>query len=186
MQLEESGLACQLPCYAQVAEGTADTPPASLSRKIKLLIRRRLRPTKERVLRARTNDLMNWFARLTGGTSRPTAPAEALRATNVQAGNVVRVRAKEEIEATLNHWGQLKGCGFMPEMERFCGTTQRVLKRVQRFVDERDLRVKQANGLVFLEGVTCTGTADFGACDRTCLFFWREEWLEKIEGTAST
>ena len=86
----------------------------------------------------------------------------------------------EEIEATLNHWRQLKGCGFMPEMEGYCGTTQRVLKRVERFVDERDLLVKKARGIVFLDGVFCQGTADFGPCDRTCYFFWREEWLEKV------
>jgi hypothetical protein len=181
MKLEESGLACQLPCYAQVAEGRAATPPESPGRKIKLFIRRHVSPNRERALKSSTNDLMNRFARLTGKPAKPTAPPEALAPTNLQAGDVVRVRTKEEIEATLNHWHQLKGCRFMPEMEPYCGTTQRVFKRVERFVDERDLRVKRARGIVFLEGVFCTGTADFGPCDRSCFLFWREEWLEKIE-----
>jgi hypothetical protein len=182
MKLEESGLACQLPCYAQVAEGRAAAPPKSLGRRVKLFIRRHVSPTRERALRAYTNNLMNRFASLTGKPTRPTAPPEALAATNLQAGDVVRVRSRAEIEATLDHWRQLKGCSFMAaEMEQYCGTTRRVFKRVERFVDERDLRVKKARGIVFLEGVFCTGTADFGPCDRTCYLFWREEWLEKIE-----
>jgi hypothetical protein len=68
----------------------------------------------------------------------------------------------------------------MPEMIQYCGTFQRVLKRMQRFVDERDLRVKKASGIILLAGVMCQGTADFGSCDRSCLYFWREEWLEKV------
>jgi hypothetical protein len=68
----------------------------------------------------------------------------------------------------------------MPEMEIYCGTTQRVLKPLQRFVDERDLRVKRSTGIILLEGVMCQGTADFGKCDRSCFYFWREEWLEKV------
>ena len=180
MKLEDSGLGCQLPCYPLVSEGLLPTPPASLARKIKLFIRRRMSPTRERALKNRTNRWMNRIAELRGEPTRPTAPPETLAATNLQAGDVVRVRSKEEIEATLNHWRQLKGCGFMPEMEGYCGTTQRVLKRVERFVDERDLLVKKARGIVFLDGVFCQGTADFGPCDRTCYFFWREEWLEKV------
>lgn len=180
MKLEESRPACQILCYAQVAEGRGTTPPVSLGKKMKYFIRRHMSPTRERALRSYTNNLMNRFAKLMGRPTKPTAPAEALAATNLQAGDVVRVRTREEIDATLNHWHQLKGCSFMPEMEQYCGTTQRVLKRVERFVDERDLRIKRAKGIVFLEGVICGGTADFGTCDRSCYHFWREEWLEKV------
>ena len=70
----------------------------------------------------------------------------------------------------------------MPEMVEYCNTEQRVHKVMQRFVDERDLRVKKVNGIILLEGVLCQGTADFGSCDRSCFFFWRQEWLEKIDG----
>jgi len=48
---------------------------------------------------------------------------------------------------------------------------------VQRFLDERDYRVKKARGIVLLEGLTCEGTRDYGPCDRNCYYFWREEWL---------
>jgi hypothetical protein len=155
--------------------------PESIGRKIKLEIRRRVSPSRERALRAQTNTLMNRFAVLRGRPTRPTAAPEALAPVNLQAGDVVRVRSLDEIRATLDNWGQLKGCGFMPEMEQYCGTQQRIYKRVERFVDERDLRVKRSRGIVFLEDVICQGTADFGPCDRSCLFFWREEWLERLD-----
>jgi hypothetical protein len=75
----------------------------------------------------------------------------------------------------------LRGCGFMPEMEKYCETNQKVFKIIQKFLDERDYLMKKCKGMVILENVFCEGTIDFGRCDRTCFFFWREEWLEKIE-----
>jgi hypothetical protein len=99
----------------------------------------------------------------------------------LKAGDLVRVRDRETIEGTLNQWRQSKGCAFMGEMWQYCGTVQRVMKRVQRFVDERDTLVHKASGIVLLENMVCQGTADYGPCDRSCFYFWREEWLEKID-----
>ncbi len=170
---------CQISSLGALAEGRAPMPPASLLRRLKLLVRRHLSPAQERKLKMRTNALLNRFARLTGRGVRPPAPVEP-PAAPLQAGDLVRVRSVEEIESTLNHWRQLKGCTFMAEMAQYCGTRQRVLKRLERFVDERDLRAKRASGIVLLEGAICQGTADFGRCDRACHLFWREEWLEKM------
>jgi hypothetical protein len=64
-------------------------------------------------------------------------------------------------------------------MYQYCGTQQRVRKSMQRFLDERDYKVKKVRGVILLENVICNGTAAFGACDRCCFLFWREEWLEK-------
>jgi hypothetical protein len=94
--------------------------------------------------------------------------------------DLVRVRSREEIQATLDRWNQLKGCAFMEEMWRHCGTVYRVYKRVEIFMDERDYLMKRCKGIVLLEGVMCEGTKDFGQCDRSCFYFWREEWLEKL------
>lgn len=182
MKLEESQLNCQVPCLQLITEGLAEVPPESLARRVKLMVRRRLSPSWERAFKNYTNDLMNRFSALTGRGTKPTALPANPAATPLQAGDWVRVRSREEIEATLNHWRQLKGCAFMPEQEQYCRTTQRVHKRMERFVDERDLRVKRSKGIILLEGVMCEGTADFGSCDRSCFYFWREEWLEKIDG----
>ena len=88
MKLEESGIACQLPCLEQMAVGPAEVPHESLSRRVKLAIRRRLDPGKERTLRVRTNDWLNRFAELTGQSTKPTAPSSALAATDLQAWTI--------------------------------------------------------------------------------------------------
>ena len=98
----------------------------------------------------------------------------------LKPGDAIRVRSREEIRSTLDKWNQLRGCSFMEEMWPYCGTTQRVFKRVEKFLDERDYLMKNCNGVLILDGVMCQGTKDFGPCDRACFFFWREEWLQKI------
>jgi hypothetical protein len=186
MQLEETNLHCQFPGLRSISEGEAVSPPASLLRQVKLFVRRHMTPSQERVFKSKTNALLNWIAAKRGKSVRPTLVVEYTSKEHIQTGDRVRVRAQEQIEATLNNWHQLKGCTFMPEMAAYCGTEQRVLKAMRRFVDERDLRVKKSSGIVLLEGVMCQGTADFGSCDRSCFYFWREEWLEKLEVNTST
>jgi hypothetical protein len=164
-----------------LSEGHAEVPPLSLGRRLKLIIRRRLTPRQERAFKKHSNDMLAWLARLTHRSKVPPTLATRSAITGLKAGDMVRVRPNEEIQATLNYWRQLKGCTFMPEMQPFCGTVQRVLKPMERFVDERDLRAKKCTGIILLEGVMCQGAAGFGQCDRSCFFFWREEWLEKIK-----
>jgi len=180
MKLEETQLNCQIPCLQLVAEGIAQVSQESLSRRLKLMVRRRLSPSKERAFKNRTNDLINRFCELIGRSTKPSASPANVASTRLEAGDWVRVRSLAEIESTLNQWRQLRGCTFMSEMAEYCGTTQRVLKPMKRFVDERDLRVKKSSGIILLEGVMCQGTAEFGSCDRSCFVFWREEWLEKV------
>jgi hypothetical protein len=116
-----------------------------------------------------------------GAPGPPTgAAADGATARGFGAGQLVRVRGREEIEATLDPFLALKGCGFMPEMVPYCGTVQRVCKPVRRFIDERDYKVKKVGGIYLLDGVMCEGTEPFGRCDRGCLYFWREEWLEPV------
>ena len=117
---------------------------------------------------------------------RETACREARTsvADALQPGDLVRIRSKEEIHATLDHWNQRRGCAFLDEMWSYCGTHRRVFKRVERFLDERDYITKRCKGIVLLEGLICEGTKHFGPCDRSCFYFWREEWLEKIDENA--
>lgn len=132
----------------------------------------------KRILKRRWNYMKNLLSysnpRVNTVIGNPTSQS-------LKPGDLVRVRSKEEIQNTLNRWNQLKGCSFMEEMKPYCGTIQRVLKRVGKFLDERDYLIKKCKGIVILDGVFCEGTKDFGSCDRTCFFFWREEWFELIE-----
>lgn len=174
---------CQLPCIPVLATGRAQVQE-SLLRKAKLAVRRRMSPQVERTFKTRTNKAMNRVRSWRNQPERPTADMARFRGEPLQPGDLVRVRSLPEIESTLNNWRQTRGCTFMPEQAQYCGTTHRVHKRLERFVDERDLTVKTAKGIVMLDGVICHGTAAFGPCDRSCLMFWREEWLEKVDAPA--
>ena len=134
-----------------------------------------------RTLKRRVHYLKDLTAQLNKSFMSAEHAAKPVQGIMLKAGDRVRIKSKEEIQATLNHWNQLKGCSFMDEMGTYCGTEQRILKRVEKFLDERDYLLKKCRGIVILDGVLCEGTRDFGPCDRTCYFFWREEWLEKIE-----
>ncbi len=135
----------------------------------------------KRILKRRWHYLMNIVSEKASMTKTVTSKAgTASTAAPLQPGDLVRVRNREAIQATLNHWNQLNRCSFMEEMAAYCGTTHLVLKRVEKFLDERDYLMKKCRGIVILDGVFCEGTKDFGPCDRTCFFFWREEWLEKV------
>lgn len=177
MHIDESQPDCQLSDTRHIAEG----PQESYRRSLKHTIRSYLGPRRMRVLERYANDFMNWYASLRGRNTKPANTSARPQLGSLKAGDPVRVRSVEEIEATLNHSRRLRGCSFAPEMAHYCGTTQRVLKPVERFVDERDLMVRRTKGMVLLEGITCQGTKAFGRCDRNCYFFWREEWLEKID-----
>jgi len=142
---------------------------------------RQLRYKIKRVLKRRINYLRNRLASISGVANALTEANETTANQVFVAGQLVRIRSRGEIQATLDDWNNLKGCSFMEEMWPYCGTRQRILKPVHRFVDECDHRLKKARGIVFLEGVHCQGTIDYGWCDRNCYYFWREEWLEKVD-----
>jgi len=172
---------CQIPCLPRIAEGGADFGPEPL---VKHLKRRFAKPW--------NYFIKIWVKRfdrfITKLSSRFTRGDVALQVQttekpiHLQAGDWVRVRSRGEIEATLDRWKELKGCAFLEYMWQYCDSTQRVLQPMERFLDERDYKVKKVKGLVLLEGVICRGTPVFGRCDRCCHLFWREEWLEKIDG----
>jgi hypothetical protein len=181
LKTQETQTNCQIQCLPQIFEGHAEVPPESIARRLRLALRRSSKARQVRILKTKSNRLIDWFLKLIGKSNRSSASETGTTTWGLKAGDLVRVRSEEEIQATLNHWGQLKGCMFMPEMLPYCGTTQRVLKRLERFVDERDYHVKKSQGIVLLEALHCQGTSDYGRCDRACFYFWREEWLEKID-----
>lgn len=105
------------------------------------------------------------------------------KSSGLKAGDLVRIRSSEEIEKTLDPRGELHGCLYMSEMWAYCGTIQRVLKPVVRYLDESDYKVRECSGVVILKGVMCQGSEYPEGCDCSCFFFWREEWLGKIPET---
>jgi hypothetical protein len=120
---------------------------------------------------------------LSGQRAYPEAHVESLEgeALNVQPGELVQVRSKEEIFSTLNERGRNKGLYFMPEMIKFCGKEFRVFKRVSkiRLESNGELR-KLKTPSIFLEDVLCDGEFNYG-CERACFLYWREDWLKRVK-----
>ena len=56
--------------------------------------------------------------------------------------------------------------------------------RAIRFFDERTRRMLRLRDVVILDEAICAppleGAHDYAGCDRTCFFFWKEAWLERI------
>jgi hypothetical protein len=111
------------------------------------------------------------------GTATKTPDAR----TGLQPGDVVRVRSKGEIAATLNAELLNRGLGFDGEMGRFCGHIGRVERRVNRIIDERTGRMlEMRNPCIVLEDVVCEGAYNV-SCPRAITPYWREIWLEKVD-----
>jgi len=172
---------CQIQCIPGLTEENVEIGLLPLRRRVKIELKRRLNARTKRKLKKTINRLISAFSLVSDEGEATSTQVVKVRANQFKPGELVQVRSREEIEATIDRWGELNGCLFFDEMWQYCGTTQRVLKPVERFVDERDYRVKKTKGLVLLDGLMCQGTPDYGRCDRACFYFWRVEWLEKIE-----
>ncbi len=169
---------CQLPCLPCVAQGTIFMERQSLVHRLKRWLaqpwNRTVKPFLKRLMK---HKLPNPGER---SAAREGAAGLSKTGERLQTGDYVLVRSREEIERLLDRWHETRGCAFLDEMWQYCGTIQRVKQPLERFLDERDYRVKKSRGIVLLEGVFCHGTPVFGRCDRSCHLFWREEWLERL------
>ena len=95
------------------------------------------------------------------------------------AGDLVTVRAKEEILATLDADGALDALPFMPEMLQYCEQQFRVYKRADKTCDTIDnTGGRRMHDTVHLDGLRCDGSAH-GGCEAGCLLFWKEDWLQR-------
>jgi hypothetical protein len=115
--------------------------------------------------------------RFLAGTSGHPTPTEVL---GLQPGEVVRVKPREEILATLDENLQNRGMGFDAEMSRYCGRTAVVQARVDQCLDERTGRLMTMKSpCIILEKLVCSG-AYTSVCPREYVPFWREIWLERV------
>ncbi len=103
---------------------------------------------------------------------------------DLKPGELVRVKSKDEIEATLDANGQNRGLAFDPEeMARHCGGTFRVQRLVTRILDELTGEMRpMKQPCIILEGVVCQ--SEFARCRLNCPraipSYWRELWLERV------
>jgi len=100
---------------------------------------------------------------------------------NLKPGDLVRVRTKDEIMATLNVGMKNRGLWFDVEMLPFCDGVFKVLRRVDRIINEKTGAMMQLPGpCVILDGVTCGGNLSHCRmfCPRAIYPYWREAWLQ--------
>jgi hypothetical protein len=99
---------------------------------------------------------------------------------NLQAGELVELKPKNEILQTLDVNEKNRGLSFDRELVKYCGGTYRVLRRVNRLIDEKTGKMLETkNPCIILDGVTCTG--DYNRyCPRDIYHFVREIWLRRI------
>jgi hypothetical protein len=104
-------------------------------------------------------------------------PKETL---DLQPGELVEVKSREEIFATLDQTGHNRGLRFDIEMLRYCGKRARVQRRVNRLIDEKTGKMVHIKGdCIVLDGFICA--ADFHqSCPRGIEEYWREIWLRRV------
>lgn len=107
---------------------------------------------------------------------------KSANANSFHHGQAVRIRSAAEVAATLDAEGRLEGLPFIPEMVRFCGTRARVHRNVNKTCVEGG-GFRRMDTTVLLTDLRCDGSSHDG-CQRNCLFFWKQAWLQPAEQKA--
>jgi hypothetical protein len=113
----------------------------------------------------------------------PSARSPETPRLDLQPGEWVRVKSRDEIRETLTDKGMNRGLWFDVEMLAFCGQTFRVRRRIERFVHDRDGKmIELPSDCVTLEGAVCSGewSTQRWFCPRAIYPYWRECWLERV------
>jgi hypothetical protein len=139
---------------------------------------------------------MRWaydtFQKLIGGAPYPWRVGRVPKGTrtptgkiDVQEGEVVRIKDYTEILDTLDDEWKNRGLYFDAEMVPFTKGTYKVLKRVNRIIDEKTGKMLNfKNECLILDKVVCE--ARFAKCRKLCprayYLYWREIWVERVSG----
>jgi hypothetical protein len=122
------------------------------------------------------------FPRRTGtiplGQPTPAAPLD------LQPGELVKIKPYGEILNTLNASNRNRGLYFDAEEVPYCGGTYRVLRRIDRIVNERTGKMREMKTpCVILDSVVCESRYSECRlfCPRGIYAYWREIWLERVE-----
>ena len=101
----------------------------------------------------------------------------------LKVGELVRVKSRDGILATVDELLFNRGMGFHPEMMPYCGKTFRVKQRLSKLMNEKTGQlVELKNSCLVLEGADCHGRyAPPLSCPRECFPYWREIWLERLD-----
>jgi len=106
-------------------------------------------------------------------------PAEDL---NLQPGEWVEVKSREEIAATITAAGFNRGMRYDLEMLKYSGQRYRVQMRVDKLINEKNGKMApMKTACIQLEDVYCRAecTEKRLGCPRASNTYWREIWLKR-------
>lgn len=101
---------------------------------------------------------------------------------DLQPGEWARIKSYEGILATCDKNLKNRGMRFDAELVPYCEKTYRVLKRVNKIVNEKTGKIQELKTpAVILESVICQARYSECRlfCPRSLYPFWREIWLER-------
>jgi hypothetical protein len=116
----------------------------------------------------------------------PTSAATPTARIDLAAGELVRIKSKVDIEATLDVRGHNRGMSYGEEQSPYCGSVRKVKRSVTQFIDEATGVMRTVkNPCIMLEGVTCK--AEYSDCRLLCpreiYSWWREAWLDRVDAS---
>ncbi len=128
------------------------------------------------------------FLLLNGGHQWPDVRGRAEKTPvvtlDLQPGDWVEIKSLDEIRDQLTPEQRNRGLHFDREMVPYCGKRARVLRRVDRLIDEKSGRMLTTKTASFiLEDVVCPGLYHL-LCPRQAYAFYREAWLRRVDGPA--
>ncbi len=107
---------------------------------------------------------------------------------NLQPGELVQIKRLPEILKTLNQNNRNRGLYFDAEEIPYCGKIYRVLRRVEKIIDERTGKMQpMKTPAVILDSVICESRYSECRmfCPRSIYPYWREIWLEHADASGS-
>lgn len=135
-------------------------------------------------LRGTSVEAFNAVQRWRGACEYPYWPGSTLEKTpsvalGLQPGEWVRVKQKDEILQTLDKRNRNRGLWFDREMLIFCGGRFKVLRRVERLIEEGSGKlIEPKTACIILEGVSARGEF-YRFNPQNDYILWREIWLER-------
>ena len=98
----------------------------------------------------------------------------------LKPGDRVRIKDFGVIRKTLDADRCCEGLLFDKGMEKLSGQVFLVLKEVHKIMDYYKRGFRKFEDTYILDGVYCEGTEAYPSCDRMCHYFWKGQWLEKL------
>jgi hypothetical protein len=138
----------------------------------------------------------NEFQKLRGGKPFPLGQGKIpdgkptpMQLLDLKPGEWVEVRSQDEILSTITRSGFNRGMRYDMEMSKYCGNRYRVQLRVSKLINEVTGKMMvMKSPCIQLEDVYCRAecTDKRLGCPRASNTYWREIWLKRVEGPASS